>query len=284
MNALNTVLLQPVALSIAGSDSGGNAGIQADLRAFHAFDVHGCTAITAVTAQNPAAVTDLEPVGPASLTRQLAAVFDVYSVRALKTGMLVNASLVHAVADVLSKHPDVPKVIDPVMVATSGRRLLDDAGVRALVQKILPLATLITPNLPEAAVLLGRAVEGGIHAGNAASELALRFGCAVLLKGGHDSAGVARDVFCTGDKLFSVYSPVVRKPLSLHGTGCALSAAITAALARGECLEDAVVLGKTYVYAAIRKGRRVGAQATVLGMPGRLRKTRRIRVIPRENA
>ena len=267
---------QPVALTVAGSDSGGNAGVQADLRAFHAFGVHGCTALAALTAQNPMGVTGVLTVNPAFLTLQLDAVFSAYNVGAVKTGMLANAELIEAAAATLATHPNVPMVVDPVMVATSGARLLEDAAVTALVTRLLPLATLITPNLPEAAVLLGRPVTGVAAASEAARELAARFGCAVLVKGGHDAAHCACDALCLNGEILCVRSPVVRKPLSLHGTGCTLSAAIAAALACGNSLMDAVVAGKAYVYEAIRRGRTVGPHAAVLGMPRRPKATNMI--------
>lgn len=275
----SAALSQPVALTVAGSDSGGNAGIQADLRAFHAFGVHGCTALTALTAQNPSGVTGVLTVEPAFLTRQLDAIFGAYRVGAVKTGMLAQAGLIEAAAAVLAAHPAVPKVVDPVMLATSGARLLEDDALTALVTRLLPLATLITPNLPETAVLLGRPVAGVADAGEAARELAARYGCAVLVKGGHDAAHCACDALCVAGELFRVRSDVVRKPLSLHGTGCTLSAAIAAALACGLPLMEAVVAGKSYVYAAIRTGRGVGPYATVLGL-ARCWKTTTVRLDP----
>ena len=252
---------QPVALTIAGSDCGGNAGLQADLRAFHGFGVHGCTAVAALTAQNPSGVTGVSPVTPEFLRLQLDAIFDAYAVKAIKTGMLQNAGLIETVARTLRRHRKIPLVVDPVMIATSGASLLEAAAVNALVRRLLPLATLITPNLPEAAVLLGRPVADAASAGEAARELAARFHCAVLVKGGHDAAHPAGDALCVGRKLFRVSTPVVRQPLSLHGTGCTLSAAIAAALATGCSLPDAVVEGKAYVYEAIRTGRGVGPHA-----------------------
>ena len=257
---------QPVALTIAGSDSGGNAGIQADLRAFHGFGVHGCTAIAALTAQNPTGVTGVLAVAPEFLRRQLDAIFAAYDVRAIKTGMLPNAGLIETVARVMRRHRRIPLVVDPVMVATSGARLLDAAAVNALARRLLPLATLITPNLPEAEALLGRPVAGVEAAGQAARELAARFRCAVLVKGGHDAAHCASDALFASGRLFCIRTPVVRNPRSLHGTGCTLSAAIAAALATGRSLTAAVVEGKAFVYEAIRHGRSLGPRATVLGM------------------
>ena len=261
---------QPVALTIAGSDCGGNAGIQADLRAFHGFGVHGCTALAALTAQNPAGVTGVLSIPPDFLQQQLDVIFAAYAVGAIKTGMLQSAAMIEIVADTLRHRRAIPLVVDPVMVATSGARLLEDAAVEALIQRLLPLASLITPNLPEAEVLLGHPVAGLEAAGAAARELAARFRCAVLVKGGHGRTHQASDFLCVGgSKLMRLRTPVVRQPLSLHGTGCTLSAAITAALATGCSLTEAVVEGKAYVYEAIRNGRVVGPRATVLGMVSR---------------
>ncbi len=259
---------QPVALTIAGSDSGGNAGIQADLRAFHGFGVHGCTAITALTAQNPEGVAGLLPVDPEFLRLQLDAIFARYEIQAIKTGMLLNAGLIEIVAQVLQRHRAIPLVVDPVMIATSGARLLAEDAIEVLQRRLLPLASLITPNLPEAAALLGGPVTGDDAAARAAGELAARFRCAVLVKGGHShfAARAADYLGLGGDNLLRLRTSVVRDPLSLHGTGCTLSAAITAALATGCALTEAVVEGKEFVYQAIRAGRTLGTRATVLGM------------------
>jgi hydroxymethylpyrimidine/phosphomethylpyrimidine kinase len=259
---------QPVALTIAGSDSGGNAGIQADLRAFHGFGVHGCTALSAVTAQNPAGVCGIQPVMAEFLRCQLEAIFATYEVQAIKTGMLLNAELIEVVVQVLQRHRHIPLVVDPVMIATSGARLLEASAVVALQSQLLPLASLITPNLPEAAALLGQAVTGDEAVAGAARELAARFRCAVLVKGGHShfKARSADFLGLGGGKLLRLRTPVVRDPLSLHGTGCTLSAAITAALATGCSLTEAVMEGKEFVYQAIRAGRTLGTRATVLGM------------------
>jgi hydroxymethylpyrimidine/phosphomethylpyrimidine kinase len=261
---------QPVALTIAGSDSGGNAGIQADLRAFHVFSVHGCTAITALTAQNPHGVTSILNADPAFLKRQLDAIFEDYQVGAIKTGMLSNAELIHVVAQKLADFPAIPKVIDPVMVATSGARLLADNAVNMMQQELLPLATLITPNMPEAAALTGQSAASIHESANIAATLASRYGCAVLIKGGHDTTHKAVDILHIDGKLYTIATPAVEAPLSTHGTGCSLSAAIAAALANGRTLLDAVREGKAYIYEAIRTGCYVGKEAAVLGTPKQL--------------
>ena len=167
--------IQPCCLTIAGSDSGGNAGVQADLRAFHAFGLHGCTVITALTAQNPRGVRAVHVPPPAFVAEQLDAVFEMYGVKALKTGMLATADVIEAVAEKLAKRPRVKKVIDPVMVATSGAKLLADDAAEALAERLLPLATVITPNLPEAEALLGDAIETAEEVRLAAKTLAKRF-------------------------------------------------------------------------------------------------------------
>lgn len=260
----------PAALTVAGSDSGGNAGIQADLRAFHVFGVHGCTAIAALTAQNPWGVSGVQEVTPEFLGQQLDAVLPQYGLGAAKTGMLATAALIETVAERFAHYPALPKVIDPVMIATSGARLLASDAVTALCKRLLPLATLITPNLPEAEVLLGRPFTGRDAVATAARALYEHFGRTVLVKGGHHAERLACDVLwdATGGMLLE--TPVVADPLSTHGTGCSLSAAIAAALACGHELREAVIQGKAYVYEAIRCGVRIGERATVLGTPSRL--------------
>ena len=239
----------PVVLTIAGSDSGAGAGIQADSRAIHALGGFACTAITALTAQNTLGVTAWRPTPPALLAAQIDAVLSDLPVAALKTGLLPGAPAIRAVATALARHPRrLPLVIDPVIGSTSGTRFLDAAGLRALRRHLFPLATLITPNWPEAAALTGLPVTTLAEAEQAARALARSADCAVLLKGGH-SPDRARCV-----DLLVLPSPAGRPaPLRLrrfsaprlatpntHGTGCTLSAAIAAGLARGLALPAAV--------------------------------------------
>ena len=259
-----------VALTIAGSDSGGNAGIQADLRAFHVFGVHGCTVLAALTAQNPFGVRAILTADAEFVGMQLDAVLEAYTVTALKTGMLSSPDVIEAVADRLLLHSRILKVFDPVMVATSGARLLQDDAVGMLKKKLLPLGTLVTPNLPEAEVLTGRTLVTREEIADAAQTLADVFGCAVLVKGGHGTGVAAEDVLFDGADLYRISTPRVDGPLSTHGTGCSLSAAIAASLACGKNLLDAVVDGKAYVYEAIRTGVWVGVASAVLGTPARL--------------
>ncbi|HQL49737.1 MAG TPA: bifunctional hydroxymethylpyrimidine kinase/phosphomethylpyrimidine kinase [Kiritimatiellia bacterium] len=259
-----------VALTIAGSDSGGNAGIQADLRAFHVFGVHACTVLAALTAQNPFGVRGILTVDAGFVGMQLDAVLEAYAVSALKTGMLASPDVIEAVADRLVLHNRISKVMDPVMVATSGARLLQDDAVATLTGVLLPLATLITPNLPEAEVLAGHSIEGDDAIVDAVRELGDTFGTAVLIKGGHCAAVEAEDVLFDGECVCRIATPRIEQPVSTHGTGCSLSAAIAAALACGKPLLDAVVEGKAYVYESIRTGIWVGEAAAVLGTPARL--------------
>ena len=258
---------QVVALTIAGSDSGGNAGIQADLRAFHKFGVHGCTAIVALTAQNPFEVRSVLVADAASVGDQLDMVLGTYSIGALKTGMLAMPEVIEVVANRLMFHDRIAKIFDPVMVATSGAKLLQDDAIEVLRTTLFPLATLITPNLPEAEVLLGRTVATRDEQTDAARALSDTFGCAVLVKGGHGVGDCAGDVLFDGHTATLLSTPRIDDPLSTHGTGCSLSAAITASIACGRPLLDAIIEAKAYVYGAIRAGIQVGEAVAVLGVP-----------------
>lgn len=259
-----------VALTVAGSDSGGNAGIQADLRAFRVFGVHGCTVLAALTAQNPFGVRSVLVPEAAFVGDQLDAVLEAYDVAALKTGMLATREVIEVVVDRLLCHGRIAKVVDPVMVASSGARLLEADAAEVMKRRLLPLASLITPNLPEAEMLTGHTVATRGEMAEAARALAGMFGCAVLVKGGHAAGGAAEDVLFDGDSLYLFSMPRIVEPLSTHGTGCSLSAAITAALAGGKTLVEAVTEGKAYVHESIRTAVRVGEQATVLGTPATL--------------
>ena len=258
---------QASALSIAGSDSGGNAGLQADVRAFHTFGLHACTAVAALTAQNPAGVSAVEIPPPSFVVAQLDAILPAYAVGAAKTGMLATAPVIEAVAARLAREKDLPLVVDPVMVATSGAKLIADDAVASLRGRLLPLAALATPNLPEAEVLADMPVRGRADMEEAARRIRARAGCAVLVKGGHRAGAEAEDFLIAPGGAFWISTPAVANPASTHGTGCSLSAAIAAALACGLGLPDAVAAGKAYVYEAIRTSLSVGPAATVLGMP-----------------
>ncbi len=243
------------ALTIAGSDSGGGAGIQADLKTFSALGCYGTTVITALTAQNTTGVSAIHPVPEDFVAQQMAAVFSDIGADAVKIGMLFSAPLIETVARGLEAHRAANIVLDPVMVAQSGDRLLEDDAVQALKARLLPLADVVTPNLPEAAVLLGREIRGLEDMRAAARDLAA-LGCrAVLLKGGHQEALRSTDVlYLAGSDRTLVLQGEVIETRNNHGTGCTLSSAVAAHLARGLELETAVRGAKDYITAAIRAG------------------------------
>ena len=248
----------PSALAIAGSDSGGGAGVQADLKTFFSLGVHGTSAITCLTAQNPKGVTGIQPCSPEILRRQIEAVFAELKPAAAKTGMLYSTALIRVVVEVFSRRNAPPLVVDPVMVATSGARLLKPFAIAALQNELLPLAALVTPNLDETEILVERKLADVEALRTAAKEIHARFGCAALVKGGHlRGLAEAVDIFYDGKTELLLSAPFVRG-VSTHGTGCTYSAAITAGLARGLKLSDAVKLGKEFITNAIANSQRVG--------------------------
>lgn len=254
--------MSPCTLTIAGSDSGGNAGVQADLRAFHAYGLHGCTVFAALTAQNPFGVSAVHPVPPDFVAAQLDAVLGTYNIRSLKTGMLAEPGVIEVVAERLRSHEEIQRVIDPVMVATSGARLISDSAVATLKAELLPLATLVTPNIPEAEVLCGVAAPSAEMARRIHGE----YGCAVLVKGGHGEGDSSVDTLCDAAGAVSEFSsPRIANPVSTHGTGCSLAAALAAELALGRTLPDAVRGAKDFVHAAIKSSYLVGPNCGVLG-------------------
>ncbi len=245
--------LLPVALTIAGSDSGGGAGIQADLKTFAALGVHGTSAITCITAQNPKGVYGIQACTPDIVRRQIQAVFDELLPAAVKTGMLYSAPLIRVVAEFFRRRPHPPLVLDPVMVSTSGALLLKPAAVKALCADLLPLATLVTPNLHEAEILVGAKLRSVTDLRDAARQLHRRFGCAALLKGGHlTGLKQAVDIFYDGRQELLLTAPFIRG-VSTHGTGCTYSAAIAAHLARGCSLPRAVQRAKEFITQAIAR-------------------------------
>lgn len=264
-----TTDLHPVAMTVAGSDSGGGAGIQADLRAFSFFNVFGTTVITAVTAQNPTTVADVHPLPQAAVQAQYHAIRDAFTVRAAKTGMLFSSALIETVAGLALECPATPWVMDPVMVATSGARLLQADAIEALRSGLLPLASVITPNLPEAEILCGHSLESPEEIERAAGQLCERYNCAVLLKGGHRTVNPGVDIACDAEGLWRLESPMVAAA-SDHGTGCALSAAIAACLARGDSVLDAMVRAKAFVYGSLRNCLRVGPDTWAMASPAEL--------------
>ena len=243
------------ALTIAGSDSGGGAGIQADLKTFAALGCFGASAITALTAQNTVGVSAIDPVSPLFITRQIEAVLTDMGSDAVKIGMLHSPEVIRAVAESLKRHRAPNIVLDPVMVAKSGDRLLKEEAVQALKTELLPLAALITPNLPEAAVLLGRPVEGLEGMEEAARELAEMGPAAVLLKGGHLGGGRSPDLLFqkSADRVTSFDAARIETKND-HGTGCTLSSAVAAGLAGGLDLVAAVSRAKSYLTGALIKG------------------------------
>ena len=242
----------PVALTIAGSDCSAGAGIQADLKTFQHFQVHGLTAVTCVVSETANVVRAVHAVPVAVVRDQISLMMESFPVAAVKTGMLFSAEHVAAVAEILQGFPNVPVVVDPVMVASTGASLLEAEAVAAYRDLLLPLARVLTPNLPEAEVLLGRRITGEAALEGAAHELAEMFSTAVLLKGGHLEGAECVDILvdCGELKHFTAR----RIPVAgSHGTGCTLSAAVAAVLARGEPLSQAVEAAKTYLGATLRE-------------------------------
>jgi hydroxymethylpyrimidine/phosphomethylpyrimidine kinase len=240
-----------VALTIAGSDSGGGAGVQADLKTFAALSVHGTCAITCITAQNPEGVRAVQACRAVIVRQQIEAVFDGLPPRAIKTGMLLTRGIITTVASCLRERSRVPLVVDPVMVATSGARLLKVSAVRALEEELLPLATLATPNLDEAVILSGRPLSSVEDLRWAAREIHRKHGCAVLVKGGHlRGLHQAVDVLFNGRDEWLLEAPRI-PGVSTHGTGCTYSAAIAGYLALGLALRQAVGLAKQHITEAL---------------------------------
>ncbi|HXT39602.1 MAG TPA: bifunctional hydroxymethylpyrimidine kinase/phosphomethylpyrimidine kinase [Candidatus Angelobacter sp.] len=253
----------PVALTIAGSDSGGGAGIQADLKTFAALGVHGTSAITCVTAQNPKRVRDIQTCDPAVVRWQIEAVFEELPPAAVKTGMLFSPVIVRVVADFFKLRKSPPLIVDPVLVATSGAGLISAAALRVVQSQLLPIARLVAPNLHETAVLVGRPIRSVEDMRRAARQIKSRFGCAALVKGGHLRGGKeAVDIFYDGKTELLLAAPFV-KGVSTHGTGCAYSAAIAGYLALGCDLTRAVGRAKRYVTGAIAGSAIAGGHAVL---------------------
>jgi hydroxymethylpyrimidine/phosphomethylpyrimidine kinase len=267
------MLKNTVALTVAGSDSGGGAGIQADIKTFSACGVYGASVITAVTAQNLEGVRAIQAIKPEMVEAQLRAVLEGYPVKAAKTGMLFSREIIEAVAGVFADYPHIPIVVDPVFAATSGSRLIKRGAIRVLCKRLFPLAALVTPNIPEAEYLLGRELRTVEDLHEAGEALFRRFGVPFLMKGGHlpgaagrqaapsraatiqeavSPWGSAVDLLADsrGVKAFSAESV---RSVNSHGSGCTLSAAIAAYLARGRSLPVAVGEAKSFVTASLRR-------------------------------
>lgn len=252
----------PVAVTIAGSDSGGGAGLQADLKAWEAQGVFGASVVTCVTAQNTREVRAVDEIPPDRIRAQLDCVFDDLDVAAVKTGLLPSHHAVRAVAQALQERRPPALVVDPVLVATSGDALAGDGAAEALVESLFPLATLVTPNLDEARVLAGTPVETLDDMRRAATVLVDRGARAVLVKGGH-LAGTAVDVLLD-DGGFEEYAAERLDVGPVHGTGCTLSALIAGGLANGRTLREAVGEAKRLLWTALRRATSVGGGARVL--------------------
>jgi hydroxymethylpyrimidine/phosphomethylpyrimidine kinase len=252
----------PKALTIAGSDSGGGAGIQADLKTFSAFRVFGTSVLTALTAQNSVGVHGVHEVPPAFVRAQIDAVLSDFGADAVKIGMLSSAPIAEAVAEALQAHQHGPVVLDPVMIAKSGDALLRPEARQALIDRVLPIAAVVTPNLHEASALAGIPVETEADMEEAARRIHAMGPRTVLVKGGHlkDSA---TDILWDGARLTRFTAERIDSTAT-HGTGCTFSSAIAAGLAHGRPLEDAVRGGKAYVSAAIRGGFPAGRGVGVL--------------------
>ena len=261
--------LYPVALTVAGSDSGGGAGIQADLRTFNAFGVFGCSAVTAVTAQNPAEVRRIDLIPPEGVRAQLETVLAKIAVCAAKTGMLGSAANIRAVAEVF-KTTRIKLVVDPVMVSTSGAKLLPDDAIATLREELLPRADCLTPNLPEAELLLGRKLAGADAYAAAARELAARWECVCILKTGHASdLDAATDYAALADgRCFAVTTPRLPDPgRASHGTGCTFSAALAAVLAQRQGWKTAVAQAKSFVYGSLAEPAAIGKDLSAMYPP-----------------
>ncbi|MCG6143451.1 bifunctional hydroxymethylpyrimidine kinase/phosphomethylpyrimidine kinase [Leptospira bandrabouensis] len=238
----------PITLTIAGSDSGGGAGVQADLKTFSSLATFGTTVFTCLTAQNPDGVSGISEISPDFVSAQLKAVAGYFPVKAAKTGMLYSANIIQTVSEFFYENPDIQLVVDPVMVATSGAKLLKDDAIQSLTKDLLPLAKLITPNLDEASLLLGESINQYHQLVPMAEKLFQKYKVPFLLKGGHlPNAKEATDVLFDGKSSY-VFSKPFLKGKNTHGTGCTYSAAITSFLAHGKSLPEAVGSAKEYLH------------------------------------
>ncbi|MBT9371816.1 bifunctional hydroxymethylpyrimidine kinase/phosphomethylpyrimidine kinase [Rhizobium sp. CSW-27] len=243
-----------IALTIAGSDSGGGAGIQADIKTFSALGAYAASVLTAVTAQNTRGVTAVEDMSPSVIAAQIDAVLGDLAVDAVKIGMVSRAETIGVIAGRLSSFAG-PIVVDPVMVATSGDRLLREDAMAALVGELLPLAHVVTPNLAEAALLTRHPIAAGPEEMIGQARIILGFGAkAVLIKGGHGTSETSTDLLVTHEAVTALAAPRI-DTRNDHGTGCTLAAAVTAHLAKGLALAEACRAAKTYLHAALEAGR-----------------------------
>jgi len=251
------IAMIPRALTVAGSDSGGGAGIQADLKTFQELGVFGMTALTAVTAENTLGVSGVWPLPPEAVVKQIEAVATDIGVDAAKTGMLFDSAIIEAVAEAVRRFAIDKLVVDPVMVAKGGAPLLKEDAIETLRRRLLPHALLVTPNIPEAEVLTGMTIRTRADMEKAARAIVAMGAKAVVVKGGHSDGETADDLFYDRTRVEVLSAPRVATR-NTHGTGCTFSAAVTAALAKGEDLLSAVRTGKAFITAAIREALDIG--------------------------
>ncbi len=257
----------PVCLTVAGSDSSGGAGIQADLKTFEYFNVFGASVITAVTAQNPMAVKSIHPIPATEVKSQLKAVFDTLNITAIKTGMLYSVDIISSLLEFLEQIKyRFFLVVDPVMVAGCGASLSNDATIDTHFMKLLKRSNLVTPNIPEAELLLNKHLSFKYNLIEAVKELADKYQSKFLLKGGHSKSDNAIDYFSDGSNVYEFVSPHISANCT-HGTGCRLSSAIAANISKGENILDAIRLAKSYINQSIAQIEKVGKNCFALGQP-----------------
>lgn len=242
-------------LTIAGSDCSSGAGLQADLKTFQHFGLHGLTAVTCIVSETANIVRRVDPVDPSMLQDQILLMLDAFPLTVVKTGMLGSAKHVSCVAEIFKNHPQIKLVIDPVMIASTGASLIEADAIAAYREKLLPLAYLVTPNLPEAETLLGEKISGVDEMGRAAKFLTETYGCATLIKGGHLESTDCTDLLYDSETEHRFTSPRLDVQAS-HGTGCTLAAAIAANLANGKDLPSAVSAAKDYLNACLKNSYR----------------------------
>jgi hydroxymethylpyrimidine/phosphomethylpyrimidine kinase len=256
-----------VTLTIAGSDNSGGAGLQADLKTFTLWGTYGTVAVTAIVAEHPGKVERIQKLPASLVSTQVRLTFEAFPVAAVKTGMLPTRAVILAVAKSLGQAPQVPLVVDPVMVASTGDALIDPSAVSAMAERLLPMAMVATPNRDEAARLWGRPIRDHRQLEQAGRELSRRFGCAMLVKGGHLGGAKAVDLLCSRGELLRRFTAPMIAGVNPHGTGCTLSAALTAGLAHGLSLVEAADRAKEFVTRAIRQRLRYGAHDLLRTVP-----------------
>jgi hydroxymethylpyrimidine/phosphomethylpyrimidine kinase len=258
---------RPVALTIAGSDSGGGAGIQADLKAFAARGVFGTSALTCLTAQNPDEVTSVVEVSVSFIESQILTVLSYFPVQSAKTGMLFSEPIISKVSEILQSKNSIQLVVDPVMVSTSGSKLLLDSAIQTMKDKLIPLAAVITPNLDEASILLDSRIESVDDMKDAAISLFKIWRVPVLMKGGHlKNQNDLSDILYDGKSFHSYVKPLI-PGVNTHGTGCTYSSAISAELAKGKSLPEAVGNSRDYLHKCLEQSYIAGKSSTINHFP-----------------